>query len=87
MLDSRVRDGVSARESVLTITGGRIEGQVALALDGSLVDAAGVRLHGQRAAVQAEESSRVLLSATEVRSPATGGSVHGVLRIADGAGL
>jgi len=90
--DSRIgggETGLYARGSSIDVTGGRIEGDVAILTSGSRLDLAAVEVQGRKAAVkagvQAEEGrkaaavpqrSSVVLSLSRVRSPTTRGELH-----------
>jgi hypothetical protein len=68
--------GLEARNSNVMVTGGRIEGGVAIRADASRLDLAGVQLEGRAAAVSAEQPSWVVLSLSRVRSPRSQGVLH-----------
>lgn len=80
--------GLYARASSIVVTGGRIEGDVAIRASGSRFDLAAVEVQGRRAAVQAEVEteeggkaatpprSSIVFSLTRVRSPLTRGELH-----------
>jgi pimeloyl-ACP methyl ester carboxylesterase len=80
--------GLYARNSRILVTGGRIEGDVAIRVAASRLDLAAVQVDGRRAAVRAEErgaqdgeapqESSVVFSFSQVRSPMTGGELHDV---------
>jgi len=90
--DSRIgggETGLYARASSVVVTGGRIEGEVAIMASGSRLDLAAVEVRGHKAAVkagvQAEEGreaatapqrSSVVFSLSVVRSPTTRGELH-----------
>jgi pimeloyl-ACP methyl ester carboxylesterase len=87
--DSRVgggKAGLYARGSTVVMTGGRIEGDVAILANGSRLDLAAVTVEGRRAAVEAEEGgdqgtaaskrSSVVFSLSRVGSPLTRGELH-----------
>jgi hypothetical protein len=58
------------------MTGGRIEGEVAIRAIGSRLDLAAVDVEGSEAAVRAPKSSYVVFSLCRVRSPHTQGELH-----------
>jgi pimeloyl-ACP methyl ester carboxylesterase len=80
--------GLYARNSGVVMTGGRIEGDVAIRVAASRLDLAAVEVEGRSAAVQAEErdtrepgppqDSTVVFSLSRVRSPMTRGELHDV---------
>lgn len=80
--------GLYARNSGVVVTGGRIEGDVAMRVSASRLDLAAVRVEGRTAAVQAEEraaqaaappqDSSVVFSLSRVSSPMTRGELHEV---------
>lgn len=70
--------GLHARNSSVVVTGGRIEGGVAIRADASSLDLAGVQVEGREAAVAAERPSSVVFSLSRVRSPRTQGVRHNV---------
>ena len=77
--DSRIaggETGISARSSTLVMTGGRVEGDVAITASASRLDLAAVEVEGREAAVIAPLRSYVVFSLCPVRSPRTRGEVH-----------
>jgi hypothetical protein len=58
------------------MTGGRIEGNVAIAASESRLDLAATEVEGREAAVTARQRSYVVFSLCRVRSPRTRGDVH-----------
>ena len=77
--DSRIgggETGLQARSSTVVMTGGRVEGDVAITASGSRLDLAAVEVEGREAAVTAPLSSDVVFSLCRVRSPRTRGEVH-----------
>lgn len=68
--------GIYARDATIEMTGGRIEGDVAIEAFGSRLDLAAVEVEGREAAVRAPEKSYVVLSLCRVKSPHTRGEVH-----------
>ncbi|HET7201451.1 MAG TPA: alpha/beta hydrolase [Burkholderiales bacterium] len=68
--------GLNASGSTVVITGGRIEGNVAITARASRLDLAAVRVEGREAAVTAPERSYVVFSLCEVRSPMTRGELQ-----------
>lgn len=71
--------GLEARNSSVLVTGGRIEGDVAIRADASRLDLAGVQIEGRAAGVTAEQPSWAVFSLTRVRSPRTQRGVHDML--------
>lgn len=82
--DSRIgggKTGLYARGSTVMVTGGRIEGDTAIAALGSRLDLAAVEVEGRNAAVIAPNRSYVVFSLSRVRSPHTQGELHGFYAI------
>jgi len=65
--------------SDVAVTGGGIEGDVAIRASGSRLDLAGVKIEGREAALSAEQPSSVVFSLCRVRSPRTQGERHEAL--------
>ncbi len=59
---THVSSGIQASESVVTLTGGELEGLPALTTAGSLFDLAGVRVNGRTNALKVTNTSRLLCS-------------------------
>ena len=77
--DSRIgggETGIGARSSTVVMTGGRVEGEVAITASASRLDLAAVEVEGREAAVTAPLRSDVVFSLCRVRSPRTQGEVH-----------
>jgi pimeloyl-ACP methyl ester carboxylesterase len=77
--DSRIgggETGLLARNSTIVMTGGRVEGNVAITASASRFDLAAVEVEGREAAVTAPLRSYVVFSLCRVRSPRTRGEVH-----------
>jgi pimeloyl-ACP methyl ester carboxylesterase len=77
--DSRIgggETGLYARNSTVVMTGGRIEGDVAIEALGSRLDLAAIEVEGRAAAVSAPKGSYVAFSLSRVQSPHTRGEVH-----------
>jgi pimeloyl-ACP methyl ester carboxylesterase len=68
--------GLQAHSSTVVMTGGRIEGKVAITALASRLDLAAVEVEGREAAVTAPQRSYVVFSLCRVRSPRTQGEVH-----------
>ena len=77
--DSRIgggETGLYARNSTIVMTGGRVEGDVAITASASRLDFAAAEVEGREAAVTAPLRSYVVFSLCRVRSPRTQGEVH-----------
>jgi pimeloyl-ACP methyl ester carboxylesterase len=77
--DSRIgggETGLYARSSTIEMTGGRIEGDVAITAIASRLDLAAIEVEGRTAAVTAPKKSYVAFSLSRVQSPRTKGDVH-----------
>lgn len=87
LYDSRIgggKVGVDARSSTIEMTGGRIEGDVAISALASRLDLAAVEVEGREAAVTAgEKRSYVVFSLCRVRSPHTRGEQHGFYTVTE----
>jgi pimeloyl-ACP methyl ester carboxylesterase len=70
------RTGMLVRGSTVQMTGGRIEGDVAISTYGSRLDLAAVEVEGRRAAIKATRRSYVVVSLSRLKSPYTEGEVH-----------
>ena len=68
--------GLYAYGSTIVMTGGRIDGNVAITASASRLDLAAVEVEGREAAVTAPERSYVVFSLSRVRSPITQGELH-----------
>jgi len=68
--------GLHAYNSTIVMTGGRVEGKVAITATASRLDLAAVEVEGREAAVTAPQRSYVVFSLCRVRSPRTQGDVH-----------
>jgi pimeloyl-ACP methyl ester carboxylesterase len=68
--------GMSVRNSTVVLTGGRIEGGVAISVYGSRLDLAAVEVVGREAAVKSLRRSYVVFSLSRLNSPHTQGEVH-----------
>jgi len=68
---------LSAKDTELRFTGGTITGKIALSVDRSRMDLAGVRIHGTRNAFLVGEPTRVLFSVCSVRSAEHRRHAHG----------
>ena len=68
--------GIVALDSTIVMTGGRIEGDVAISADASRLDLAAVEVEGREAAVKASKRSYVVFSLSRLRSPYTQGEAH-----------
>ena len=77
--DSRIgggETGLYVRNSTVVMTGGRIEGDVAITAIESRLDLAAIEVEGRTAAVTAPKRSYVAFSLSRVQSPHTRGEVH-----------
>ena len=77
--DSRIgggETGIHASNSTIVMTGGRVEGNVAITVSASRFDLAAVEVEGREAAVTATLRSYVVFSLCRVHSPRTRGEVH-----------
>ena len=77
--DSRIgggETGIHASNSTIVMTGGRVEGNVAITVSASRFDLAAVEVEGREAAVTATLRSYVVFSLCRVRSPRMQGEVH-----------
>jgi len=77
------KTGMSVRSSAVTMTGGRIEGNVAISADASRLDLAAVEVEGRDAAVKASRRSYVVFSLSRLKSPYTDGLVHDFFTVTD----
>jgi pimeloyl-ACP methyl ester carboxylesterase len=78
---------LSAYGSTIVMTGGRIQGKVAIAASASRLDLAAVVVEGREAAVTATETSYVVFSLCRVRSPRTRGDVHDFYAVTENSPL
>ncbi len=76
-----------AYESRIKVTGGQISGETAIVASGSIIDLAGVKITGKKAAVQATVDSRVLFSVSRIESPFNKGYIHGLYVVRPGSPL
>jgi pimeloyl-ACP methyl ester carboxylesterase len=77
--DSRIgggETGLYARNSTIVMTGGRIEGDVAITAIDSRLDLAAIEVEGRTAAVTAPQQSYVAFSLSRVQSPHSQGELH-----------
>jgi pimeloyl-ACP methyl ester carboxylesterase len=75
------------RESRIKVTGGQLSGETAVIASGSIIDLAGVKITGKKAAVEATNSSRVLFSLSKIESPFNNGYIHGLYVVEPGSPL
>jgi hypothetical protein len=73
--------GIVADASTLLITGGEIDGDLALDMKDSKVDLAGVAIVAGREPFRASGTSRLLLSVCPVRTPDGAGFRHGFVSV------
>ncbi len=64
-------------ESNIEFTGGEISAETAILTYGSVIDLAGVKITGEKAAVQATNGSRIIFSISKIESPFNTGLIHG----------
>jgi len=77
------RTGMLVRSSTVVMTGGRIEGTVAISAYASRLDLAAVDLEGREAAVKAMKRSYVVFSLSRLKSPYTEGLMHDFVTVTD----
>lgn len=77
------RTGMLVRSSAVTMTGGRIEGNVAISVNSSRLDLAAVEVEGREAAVKASRRSYVVFSLSRLKSPYTDGVVHDFVTVTE----
>ena len=77
------KTGMSVRNSTVVLTGGRIEGDVAISAYASRLDLAAVEVEGREAAVKAPRRSYVVFSLSRLNSPYTHGEVHEFYTVTD----
>lgn len=85
--DSTVSRGLFVYDSDMFITGGELNGPVALETSDSKLDIAGVEITGTLAAIRAHKKSELVLSVSPVRSPSTDEIVHKEIELKDGQEL
>jgi len=66
---TEVSAGLVLEDSDASVTGGKLEGEIALTLSDADVDLAGVLIRGEKAAVRALKKSQVSFSVTPIESP------------------
>jgi hypothetical protein len=71
------------RSSTIVMTGGRIEGNVAISAYASRLDLAAVEVEGRKAAVVAPKRSYIVFSMSRLTSPYTNGLVHDFVTVTD----
>lgn len=74
--NSDIGDGLRIEDSTLTMTGGRIDGAVAITALASRLDLAGVTITASELAVRAPLESDLVCSVCRVHSPLTQGGLH-----------
>ena len=75
--------GMLVRSSTIVVTGGRIEGNVAISAYASRLDLAAVEVEGRKAAVVAPQRSYIVFSMSRLKSPYTNGLVHDFVTVTD----
>ena len=68
---------LQTRESRIKLTGAQLSGETAIITSGSVIDLAGVKITGKKAAVQAKNGSRLIFSISRIESPFNNGYIHG----------
>jgi pimeloyl-ACP methyl ester carboxylesterase len=79
VVGSRVAAGIALERSHLLVTGGRVEGPIALDLADSDADLAGVELGGRDAIYRLTGASKAIFSVCPTRAAARLGHLHGVV--------
>jgi len=77
--------GIVADTSTLIVTGGEIDGELALDVKDSKVDLAGVVIAASREPVRANGQSRVLMSCCPIRTPYGTAFRHGFVNVPSGS--
>lgn len=77
------KTGMLVRNSTVVVTGGRIEGNVAVSAYASRLDFAAVEVEGRNAAIVAPRRSYIVFSMCRVKSPYTNGLVHDFVTVTD----
>jgi pimeloyl-ACP methyl ester carboxylesterase len=70
------RVGLYAIDTTVVMTGGRIEGDVAIVARDSRFDLAGIEIDARQRVMESQDASQVVFSISRVRSPALNGAVH-----------
>lgn len=81
--DTSVSDGLVVDDSDLFITGGDLQGDVALQASDSKLDIAGVVITGKKAAIHIHKQTEIVLSVSELHSPLTNRVMHQELKVDD----
>jgi len=68
---------LQTRESKIKLTGAQLSGKTAIITSGSVIDLAGVKITGKKAAAQAQNGSRLIFSICTIESPFNNGYIHG----------
>lgn len=68
---------LQTRESRIKLTGVQLSGETAIISSGSVIDLAGGKITGKKAAVQALNGSRLIFSVSRIESPFNNGYIHG----------
>jgi pimeloyl-ACP methyl ester carboxylesterase len=77
------KTGMFVSGSTVVMTGGRIEGNVAISAHASRLDLAAVEVEGREAAVKASRRSYFVFSLSRLKSPYTDGVVHDFVTVTD----
>lgn len=73
--------------SRIQMTGVRLTGETAMLVSGCIIDLAAVKINGQKAAVQANNGSKLLFSVSKITSPFNTGYIHGSYEVTRGSPL
>ena len=68
---------LNTRESRIKLTGVQLSGETAIITFGSVIDLAGGKITGKKAAVRATNGSRLIFSIGTIESPFNNGYIHG----------
>ena len=68
---------INTRESRIKLTGVQLSGETAIITFGSVIDIAGGKIIGKKAAVRATNGSRLIFSISIIESPFNNGYIHG----------
>jgi len=78
---------LNTRESNIKLTGAQLSGETAIIASGSVIDLAGVKITGKKAAVQAINGSRLIFSISRIESLFNNGYIHGLYVVVPGSPL
>lgn len=85
--DSQIAEGLQVAHSELSITGGSVDGDVAVETSDSKLDLAGVAIAGTTSAIHVKDDSDVITSVTPIKSPQTDAILHRELTLHQGDSL